>query len=83
MLELFHSPQTIGSIPSSHVSSLFHPDSNRSISSRQACAVGLRNVASRRVIRDGLTLPFTLKLARLTPRCPLNFYGGLIDSRST
>ena len=83
MFELFRSPKTISSIPSSPISLRFHPGPNTSISSRQACTVGLRNVASRRVIRDGLTLPFTLKLSQLTPRCWLHFYGGLSDSRST
>jgi hypothetical protein len=80
MFELFHSPKTVGSIPPSPVSLLFRPSPNLSTSGRQACAAGLRNTASRRVIRDGLVLLYALKLPRAVPRCWLHFYDSMSDS---
>lgn len=81
MYELFRPPKTAGVIPASPVSFLFHPSLNPSTSSRQACAVSLRNTASRRVIRDALTLLFILKIPQAAPRCQLHFFDGIPDSR--
>jgi hypothetical protein len=79
MFELFRSPNIVGFITASPVSLLFLPSSNQRVSCRQACAVSLRNAASRRVIWDGLTLPFTLKLPQAALRFRLHLHDGMPD----
>jgi hypothetical protein len=49
---------------------------------RQAYAVSLRKAASRGVVRGGLTLPLTLRLPRVAPRCRRHSHDVMTDSRS-
>jgi hypothetical protein len=79
MFELLRSPNTGVSIPASPVSLLLLPNPNLGVSCRQVYALSLRNAASWRFIRDGLVLPFTLKLPQAAPRCRLHLYDGTPD----
>jgi hypothetical protein len=80
MFELFRSPNTGGLIPASPVSLLFLPSPNLRVSCRQACVARLRKAASWRISRDGLMLPFTLKLSQAARRHWLHLYNRIPDS---